>query len=439
MMARLFSGLRVAVLVLLAAMPARAQTTTIVATVNGDVISRGDVINRARLFGMSSGIGMSPDAVARMAPQVVRQLIDEKLRLQEAQRRHIVISDKQIADAVREVETRNNLPPGALQAKLAADGVSFSTLVDQIRVQLGWTQVLKQQLGDSVQQVTDADVAEQEALLKAQAGKPEYRVGEIFIPITDPAHAAEAQRFAETIIGQLRGGAPFAVIAAQFSQSQNALQGGDLGWVQPSQLDPEVARVVAAMPERAISNPLAVPGGFAIVTLYAKRTIGETQAGGVSASIRQIFLPFTSPLNPAAPTEQQQQTLAKGKALSASLHSCAEVEAAAKANNSPRPADPGDVILANVNPPQFRQLLSTLPEGKATQPLVSADGVAVMMVCSRGEHAAASESAEQIRQRLLGERIELVSRQMLRDLQRRAVIEIRNETPPPAPASGKKS
>ena len=50
---------------------------------------------------------------------------------------------------------------------------------------------------------------------------------------------ADAQRFADTVITQLRSGAPFPVVAAQFSQSQTALQGGDLGWVRANQLDPE--------------------------------------------------------------------------------------------------------------------------------------------------------------------------------------------------------
>ena len=148
-----------------------------------------------------------------------------------------MIPDKSIADAIHDIETRNDLPPGGLRAKLAADGVSQRTLIDQIRTQLGWTQVLREQLGDKMK-ITDAEVAEQQRLLAQQVGKPEYRVGEIFIPVEDPAATADAQRFAETVITELRAGAPFPVVAAQFSQNQTALQGGELGWVQANQLDP---------------------------------------------------------------------------------------------------------------------------------------------------------------------------------------------------------
>ena len=56
---------------------------------------------------------------------------------------------ERIAAAIREIEGRNNLPAGALAARLAHDGVSLRTLVDQIRVQVGWTEVLRQQLGNA--------------------------------------------------------------------------------------------------------------------------------------------------------------------------------------------------------------------------------------------------------------------------------------------------
>jgi peptidyl-prolyl cis-trans isomerase SurA len=395
---------------------------SIVAVVNGDVISREDVNNRGRLFAISTGLPLTQEVLDRLRPQVTRQLIDERLRLQESQRRHVIISDQQIAEAIHEIEARNNMPPGALRAKLQADGVGLRTLVDQVRVQLGWTQVLRQQLGPQAN-ITNAEIQEQQQLLQQQTGKPEYRIGEIFIAVEDPANAADAQRFAETVIGQLRAGAPFPVVAAQFSQSQTALQGGDSGWVQPNQLDPAVARIAQDMPVGAVSNPIPVPGGISIITMRAKREIGRDVATMVS--IRQLFLPFASPLNPNAPTEQQRQLLEKAKGLSASIHSCDAMEAANRAANSPRPANPGDIRLENVNPPQVRQLLASLPLDRASQPLVAPDGIAVLIVCSREQKNLAQLTPDEIRARILSERVELASRQLQRDLRRKANIDLR--------------
>lgn len=392
----------------------------IVAVVNGDVITSGDVDNRARLFALSTGLPNTPEVIDRLRTQIANQLIDERLRLQEAQRRKIVIPDKEIADAIHGIEQRNNMPDGALRAKLATMGVSVRTLIDQIRVQLAWTQVLKEQLADKLN-ISDAEIDEQMHLHEAQLGKPEYHVGEIFIPVDDPANIADAQRFAETVIGELRSGAVFSAVAAQFSQTQSALEGGELGWVQPDQLDPQVAAVVVQMPAGAVSNPVKVPGGFDIVTLQGKRQVGNDM--GTFVSLRQVFLPFTTPLDPQQPTEQQRQALEKAHTLSANIKSCSQMEEAAKANPSARPVDPGDVRLETVTPPQFRDLLTKLPVGQASQPLVATDGIAVVIICSKEQKNTAVLTRDDIRRRMITDRVEMTSRQLLRDLRRKATIQ----------------
>jgi peptidyl-prolyl cis-trans isomerase SurA len=396
--------------------------TDIVAVVNSDIISNDDINNRTKLFAMSTGMPITPEILDRLRPQITRQLIEERLRLQEIQRRKIVVPDQEIADAIKSIETNNGMAPGTLRQRLAADGVSMRTLIDQVRVQLGWTDVLRQVLGSRVE-ITKEEIAAQKALLAQQTGKPEFHVAEIFIPVDDPANTADAQRFTETVITQLRAGAPFPVVAAQFSQSQSALQGGDEGWLQSNQLDPGVARLVQEMPVGAISNPVKVPGGFSIVQLRDKREAGNQMA--TVLSLRQVFLPFTTPLNPQNPTDQQKQMLEKARGYGSSIHSCDQMEQVAKADNSPRPIDPGDVRLESVSPPPFRQLLATLPEGKASPPLVASDGISVVIVCSRGQKNMADVSDPEIRNQLINERVELASRQLQRELRRRAIIDLR--------------
>ena len=406
-----------------AAVPSNgAATERIIAVVNGDVISQGDVQARARLFALSTGLPMSPDVLSRLEPQIKRQLVDDRLRLQEVQRRKIVVSDKDIADAIASIEQRNGMQPGALRLKLDAQGVALRTLVDQTRVQIGWTRVLRDELGPRAE-ITDGDIAAQQSLIKAETGQPEYRVAEIFLPIEDPTKTADTQRFADTVIGQLRTGAPFPVVAAQFSQSQTALQGGDLGWVRPSTLDPQVAKVLSDMPVGAVSNPILVPGGIIIVTLRDKREVGRDIATVIA--LRQVFLPFTTALNPQEPTEQQKKQLAAAESIAKTAHSCDAIEAAAKANNSPRPADPGEVRLEGLSGP-MRALLTPMQPGQASHPLISTDGIGVVMVCSRDQKNIADASKEEISNQLLNQRVELVSRQLVRDLRRRAYIDQRS-------------
>ena len=395
---------------------------SILAVVNGDVISRTDVDSRGRLFSLSTGIPINPATLARLRPQILKQLIDERLRLQEVQRRKILVGDKEIAEAIADIEARNGMPPGMLRAQLTADGAGYRTLIDQIRVQIGWGRVIRQELG-SRSQISDADVADQIRVLKAETGQTEYRVAEIFVPIDDPAKATEAQRFSDVVIAQLRAGAPFPVVAAQFSQSQTALQGGDQGWVRLNQLDPEVAPIVREMPVGAVSNPVRVAGGIAIASLRGKRELGRDLQ--TVLRVRQVFLSFEGALNPQAPTEQQKRALEIATGISRGAKSCEAMEAAAKQNNSSRPADPGEVRLEGVGSPQLRQLLGGLAPNQASRPIVSPDGIAVVMVCSREQKNMGEPSKEEVTNQLLQNRIEQASRQLVRDLRRRAVLDER--------------
>ena len=404
------------------AAPEDGNAGQIVAVVNGDVITSGDVSNRGRLFALSTGLPVTPEVLARLRPQVAKQLVDERLRLQEVQRRRIGVSDREIAEAIGEIEQRNGMPKGALGASLRGQGVAMRTLIDQVRVQLGWTRVLREELGAKAD-ISGADVAEQLRIFKDQVGKPEFRVSEIFIPIDEPAKSADARKFADTVIAQLRMGAPFPVVAAQFSQSQTALQGGDLGWVPATQLDPAVANVVREMPPGAVSNPIEVPGGISIVSLRAKREIGRDQ--GTALSIRQVFVPFVGTLNPAAPTDQQRRAVEQAQGISRSAKNCKDMEEANQRAGAVRPSDPGEVRLETVASVPLRNLLAGLGIGVASKPVVANEGAAVLMVCTREQKTAATPTKEEIGEKLLQERVELASRQLQRDLRRRAVMDER--------------
>ena len=403
--------------------PAAADAARIVAIVNGEVIAQGDVENRRRLFALSTGMGAAQDVLQRLSGQVTNQLIDERLKLREMQRRQVVVPDIAIAEAIRNLESRNGMPEGAMRKRLGADGVAMRTLIDQIRVQIGWGQVLRLALGNQMT-VSDADIAQRENTLKALVGQMEFRIGEIFVAYPSPDKTEDARRFAETIIQQLRAGAPFPMVAAQFSQSQSALQGGDAGWVQGIELDPAVLRVANEMPEGAVSNPIAVPGGLSIVTLRGKRQIGREQA--TIMSLRQVFYKFPTPLVHDNPTEAQRQLIEKARQIGGAAKSCEDIAAAAKAAGDEKGGDPGEVRLEAVQVPALRQMMGAQPVGKATQPLIADDGVAVMMICSRELKTLELPNRRDLQERILSERAELAARQMLRDLQRRAVIEYRS-------------
>ena len=400
------------------AQSAGGSVNTIVAVVNGDVVTRSEIESRRRLLALSAGV--SGDAGAQGGDQILRLLIDERLRIQELSRRRIAVTDQDIANSVANIESRNGLPPGGVVQNLRRAGIEPRVLYDQIRAQIGWARLLRGMLGEQAN-VSDAEVNEFLNAQRARLGEPEFLISEIFIPVENPGQEAQVRRFVTDVIQRLRQGVPFAMVAAQFSQSQSAIQGGAMDWMTADRFDAEVANILRQMPEGAISNPIRVPGGFEIVMLRDKRVSGRDMA--TIMTMRQVFLPFEGQVNPQAPTAQQLAQLQRAQALSDQAQGCEAMDAAAR--GSPRPADPGPVRLDNITPPELRDLLGTLPIGRATQPIISVDGALIFMVCSRETRNMAEANPQQAREILLRDRVELLSRQLQRDLRRRAQIDIR--------------
>ena len=119
---------------------------------------------------------VTKEVLDRLTPQIIRALIDERLRLQEVQRRKIVIGDKEIAAAISDIEGRNNLPAGALRHRLELQGVVMRTLSTRSACSSAGPRSSRRQLGDKAK-ITDAEIAEQIALFKERQGQTEYRVG----------------------------------------------------------------------------------------------------------------------------------------------------------------------------------------------------------------------------------------------------------------------
>ena len=400
------------------AQSAGGNVNSIVAVVNGDIVTRSEIESRRRLLALSAGV--SGDAGAQGGDQILRLLIDERLRIQELSRRRIPVTDQDIASSVANIESRNGLPAGGVVQNLRRAGIEPRVLYDQIRAQIGWARLLRGMLGEQAN-ISDTEVNEFLGAQRARLGEPEFLVSEIFIPVENPGQEAQVRRFVTDVIQRLRQGVPFAMVAAQFSQSQTAIQGGAMDWMTADRFDTEVAKILRQMPEGAISNAIRVPGGFEIVMLRDKRTSGRDMA--TMMTMRQVFLPFEGQVNPQAPTAQQLAQLQRAQALSDQARGCDAMDAAAR--GSPRPADPGPVRLDNINPPELRDLLGSLPIGRATQPIISMDGALIFMVCAKETRNLAEANPQQARDILLRDRIDLLSRQLQRDLRRRAHIDIR--------------
>lgn len=403
---------------------AQQASTRIAAVVNEEVITGHDVAARLRLATVASGMAPTAENMERLRPQVLRNLIDERLQLQEAARANITVTEREIADNLARLERQNNMGPGGFVAWLEQNEIQRSTAIEQIKASIAWSKLMRRRHARSIS-VSEEEIDEAIQERIAARNTVERRVAEIYLPVENPEDEDEVRRLAERLIEQMRQGVRFTQIAQQFSRSASAANGGDLGWIRPGQLDPTLEAVVERMQPGELSRPIKLPGGYYIL-LMIERRMPEGAAAAVSedqmVALRQIVVPVA----PGSTAEAIQERRQLAEQLSRTVRDCADMTADRSGAGS-LSGDLGRVRLGDM-PAGLRQLVARQPVGRATPPLQTEGGFVILMVCERDEPKRVEEKFDRdaITESLMLQRLENVARRVIRDLRRSAFIDIRS-------------
>ena len=400
--------------VVLGADPSSAQIR-IAALVNEEVVTQYDLQSRTDLIILSSQLPNTEEVRQRLAPQVLRTLIDDRLRLQETRKQKIVVSDQDIDNAIREIEQRNKMKPGGMFAMLDQYRIDRGTLRLQLEADIAWRTLIGNQVRASVT-ITDETIDDAIKRIEANKGKPEHLISEIFISMSAAKSVAEAKQIAERLRQQIVDGANFAELARSFSQSASAATGGNLGWMRDDQLDQALVDAIAAMKPGDLSQPIQGIDGFYILSLRSRRQSEGLPTPDISLTLQQVFIP------PEAGDINARTAIAEN--ISTSAKSCADMDAAGKKLASPQSGRLSDIKLASL-PQAIRDEVSQLKDREASKPIRVGDGVMVLMICQRQGDQVGAETRNRVRAMLTGERAELIARRQLRDLYRAAFVDIR--------------
>ena len=400
--------------------PARAAVEQrIVAVVNDEVISAQDLDERLQLVTLTSGIPDSEQARARLAPQVLRSLIEEALQLQESERLGITVEEAEIQEALANIAERNRMTVEAMERFFADNGIDLATLLEQVRAQIAWVKVVNRQIVPRVTVTVDQlEMAVEEA--RRNEGEPEYLLSEIVLPVDNPAQAQTVAQDAARLVQTLREGASFESLAAQVSAAASAERGGDVGWVRSSAVPGELRNTLEGMRENEISDPIPSPVGYHIFWLRDRRlnqTAADSSIAEIEVELAQILLPFDG----QADIDALRMRAAE---LRDDLGDCAALADTAAELGLPDSGRLGWLRLGDL-PPEFRAAVSSLPVEQVSAPVQGPSGIHLLMVCDRREPEGATPEREQIAERLERERVERLARRYLRDLRKEAFVEVR--------------
>lgn len=375
------------------------QLDKVVAIVDNDVIMQSQLDQRVKEVQQTiakRGGGVPPTSV--LDQQVLERLIVENLQLQIGDRSGIRISDEELNQAVGTIAQRNNMSIDQFRAALAHDGLSYEDARDQIRREMIISRVRQRRVAERVQ------VSEQEVknFLASDLGKmqlsEELHLANILIPTPDSANSEQLNAAAaktQAIYDRLKAGADFAQMAiAQMaiaqSGSDNALEGGDMGWRKAAQLPPPFDRELSAMEVGGITQPARTPGGFIILKLLEKRG-GETSLKD-EVHVRHILVK-PSEIRTEAQTKELAQKIydriESGEDFATLAKSFSEDPGSALNGGDLNWIDPKALV------PEFQQVMADTPQGVLSKPFKTQYGWHVLEVLGRRATDNTNQAREQ--------------------------------------------
>jgi len=402
------------------------QSLGIAAVVNDEMISIYDLQSRITAVAAFAGFPKTPETQRRIGPQVLRSLIDERLKLQEAKRYKIASSLGDLKKERATLERNSGLKPGQLKPFMEQHGVSLSAIDDQLEAKIVWGAMVNARYARTIS-VSEEEIEEKLTATKNNKGKPEELVSEIFLAVDNPGKLQEVTNLAHRLIQQIKNGAKFAAVANNFSQNPSSANGGDLGWNLRGQLGTELSQIISRMQPGRLAGPVQTQDGLYILHLRdrrASRGLDGPPAGPEKITLYQLHLALAE----AASPEQVRQKISEAQQLTLGVNGCNNLDAIAKKSGSPLSGKLGTFQITQISP-QMQALVKSVPKGGISQPHRASDGVIVLMVCDRivpkQVKLSLKEQKQSVRREILNKRLTLAAERYIRDLRRASFIEVR--------------
>lgn len=402
-----------------------APLDRIIAVVNDEVILESELVEmqqtvRQQLRQRQSAI--PPSDVMRK--QVLERLVVQRLQLQRAEEVGVRVGDDALNAALRQIANNNDMNLRQFRDVLEDDGYEFSRFRETIREEMIITRLRKSQVEDRVV-VSDREVDNFLATQTVQAGNEvEYHLQHILISMPEaaaPEEVQEAQDKLDTIQSLLDEGGEFGEVAAGYSDGQNALDGGELGWRKQGELPSLFADVVPRLTVGEVSEPLRSGSGFHLVRLKDKKSaerhlVKQTKASHILIKPNEVV----SDEEAQKRLNQLRQRIENGENFAELARAHSEDTGSAIEGGSLGWVSPGVMV------PEFQEKMDELAVGELSEVFKSRFGWHLIMVDDRREENMAEEfkrnkAREQIRQRKIDEEME----SWLRAMRDEAYVEYR--------------
>ncbi len=399
----------------------------IVAVVNDDVVLQSELqmeiaAVRAKLA-KAGALDIPEDELAR---QALERLIVNKLQMAEAKKLGINIDDETLLTAMNNIANQNGLSLDELQTALQEQGMSLDEYRQELRNEITLQRLRNREVVARIQ-ITKAEVDNYLAHASENpGGRNAYHIRHILIPTPEGASSAEiaeAKKQAEQIMQRLEQGENFAALASRYSAGRQALEGGDLGWLEAGQVPSLFINDLSNMERGDARGPYHAASGFHIIKL-------EDYKGGDRNIIKQTHArhilirtdELTSDDDAKNRLQQLYQRIQGGEDFSALARAHSDDKGSAIKGGDLGWVSPGNLV------PKFEEVMDSLPKDGLSEPFRTQFGWHIVQVLERRDFDATEEVKRNkaklaLRKRKADEALQLY----LRKLRDQAFVDIRLE------------
>ena len=338
----------------------------------------------------------------------------------------IRVDDETLNQTISKIAAENQLTLSQFREILEKDGYTYDDFREDIRNEILLSRLRQRQVENRVF-VSDREIDDFLINMQHQGGlEKEYLISHVLISLPDSPTSEvleQTQQLALKLQKELQEGGDITAIAATYSDGEQGLEGGDLGWRKYSQVPSLFTDFIATMVKGDISELIRSPSGFHIIKLMDMRdgenlVVSQTHARHILIKPSEIAT--------------EAQVIDRLKALKVRLENGDDFSELARGNSEDlvSAAEGGDLGWSNPGDlvPEFENEMKALALNQISEPFQTQYGWHILQVLERRDYDSTDDirrarAREVLRQRKLDEAQET----WLRQLRDEAYVEYRLE------------
>jgi peptidyl-prolyl cis-trans isomerase SurA len=252
----------------------------IVAKVNGEIITRGDIERtRKQMEAAMREQGATgqrlTDALAEADKNILRERIDQLLLQSKGKELNLNV-DSEVAKQLADIQRKSGItdPDKFQQYVRDQTGMSYEDYKNDRKNDLLTNRVIRQEVASKIQ------IKREESQQYYDGHQDEFKreerifLRELLVSTPPGTDTAQAQKKAKDLADRGKKGEKFEDLVRNNSDSSSAQQDGDIGAYEKGKLRPEIEKTVWDQPRGYVTDPINVGNGFLILKVEEHQKAG---------------------------------------------------------------------------------------------------------------------------------------------------------------------